>query len=122
MTYALVLALHLTAAAVTGVVLLSTLFVLWRHNSTLYRLCALVLGSVAAFEILSGTVLAIVSPQLSAAGLSVHIAEYLGVCAIAEAMLFARMHRASLAFPLAAAASPVIASILLFAAALSLGF
>ena len=122
MTYLVVLALHLAAALVTGLVIVYALFALWRQKSDSYRLCALLLGSIAGFEVLSGTVLAIVSPTFSASALSIHIFEYLGVCLVAEWLLFARMRKVSLAFPLAAAASPVLASIALFVAAISFGF
>ena len=122
MTYFVVLGLHLTAALVTGLVIVYALFALWRQKSESYRLCALLLSSIAGFEVLSGTVLAIVSPTLSATALSIHIVEYLGVCLIAETLLFVRMRKASLAFPLTAAASPAVASILLFAAAIAYGF
>jgi len=122
MMYSIVLALHLLTAAVTGLVIVYSLYVLWRRSDTLYRLCALVLGSVAAFEVFTGTALAVLSPTLSASALSVHIFEYLGVCLVAEWLLFARMRKVSLAFPLAAAASPALASIALFVAAISFGF
>ncbi len=122
MTYSIVLGFHLAAAAVTGIVILFAMYSLFREMSAYYRAAALALGFIAAFEVLSGTALAILSPQLSAAALSLHIVEYLGVCAIAESLLFARMQKLSLAFPLRLAASPVLASVALFVAAISFGF
>jgi hypothetical protein len=121
MIYASVLAAHLLTAAVTGVVIFFGLFAAIRSKSGWYKNLALALGFVAALEVMTGTVLAFVSPNISAFSLTLHIGEYLGVCVAVEAILFARMKAGMLAFPLKAAASPVVASILVFAAAIAYG-
>lgn len=122
MIYLLVLALHLGAAALTGVAIVYALQALVCNKSQSYRTAALSLGFIAAFEVLSGTVLAIVSPDLSASALSAHIVEYLGVCLVVESLIFVQMKKISFAFPLQLTLSPVLASCLLFVATLSLGF
>ena len=122
MTYSIILALHLTAAAVTGVIIFFALFAVLRGKSAWYKTAALALGSIAAFEVFSGTLLAIVSPTISATSLSLHIFEYLGVCLAVEALLFVRMKKVSLTFPLQAASLPALVSVLLFFAAISYGF
>ena len=122
MMYSIVLVLHLLTSTVTGLVIVYSLYALWSRADALYRLCALLLGAIAAFEVLSGTALAVLSPTLSASALSIHIFEYLSVCLVAEWLLFARMRKVSLVFPLAAAASPVVASVALFVVAISFGF
>lgn len=122
MMYAIVLGLHLTAAAATGLTIAYALYALARRMDAAYRLSALLLGSVAAFEVLSGTALAVLSPSLSAVALSAHIFEYLGVCLVVEAVLFIRMQKVSLVFPMRLVVSPVLASVALFVAAIHGGF
>ena len=122
MTYTAVLAVHIISACVTGAVIFYTLYVLALNKDTLYRICALVLGLIAAFQVLTGTILAILSPELSAAALSVHIVAYLGVCLGVEIPLFVRMKKGSLLFLLGWTASPVLLSTLVFVAAISYGF
>lgn len=122
MIYALVLALHIIAAFATGVVIAYALYALWRTKATSYRLCVLSLGFIAALQVFTGTVLALLSPTLLAASLSIHIFEYLGVCFVVELLLFVRMQKMRIVFPIRSVSSPVVASVLLFAAAISYGF
>ena len=122
MIYQAVLILHILAAVVSGVVALYTLYVLRFSVDQLYKTCALALGFISAFEVFSGTVLAVLSPELSAAALSLHISLYLGACFFLEAFLFIRMQKAILAFPLTLTVSPVFLSICLFVAAIGGGF
>jgi hypothetical protein len=83
---------------------------------------ALALGTVTAFEVFTGTTLAVFSPDISALYLTTHIAVYIGACLVVEAFLFMRMQKIALAFPTNLAASPVLASLVLFVAALQSGF
>ncbi|HVV39249.1 MAG TPA: hypothetical protein VHD31_02885 [Candidatus Paceibacterota bacterium] len=122
MTYVITLGLHLATAALTGAVILYALYAVLRGHVQMYRSIALALAGVAAFEVFSGTVLAITSPDLSATALSLHILEYLGVCAVVEAALFAKMRNIALVYPTRLVLSPVIASVALFALTISLGF
>ena len=122
MLYTGILAFHIIAACTTGFVLVAALYIAWRGLSTMYSRLALVLGSIAAFEVATGTLLAVLSPTLSAVALSAHIAAYLGVCLAVEVLLFVKMQKIALHFPVIATASPVLASTLLFVAAISYGF
>jgi hypothetical protein len=122
MLYPFVLALHILIACGTIGVAVWALLALWKGREASYRACALALGLVAAAEVFTGTALALLSPELSAAALAAHIAEYLGACLAIEAIIFIRMQKISLAFPFSSVASPVLASVILFAAAVGGGF
>lgn len=122
MVYVFILALHLLTACVTACVMAYAIFALWRGREASYRACAIVLGLIAALEVGTGTALALLSPVLSASALALHIFEYLGVCLAVEALIFVRMQKMSLVFPLSFAASPVLASVVFFIAALGAGF
>ena len=50
---------HLIGACATALAILCTLFALHKRSASLYRTCAITLGSLAAFEIASGTALAV---------------------------------------------------------------
>ena len=115
----LTLFLHLAVALLTGCIIACSLSALILKTEGWYRNLALSLGIVASLQILSGTLLALLSPSLSAASLSLHIGEYLGICLVMETLLFIHMRKISLPFPTLASASPVFVSLLLFSAALA---
>lgn len=119
--YTAILFLHIGAALTTAGFIGISLFALLGKKEAWYRSSALSIGAVAAFQIFSGTVLAFLSPELTAAYLTMHVALYLGVCFMVEALLFMRMRKIALVFPFAWTASPVFASVLLFVAAISYG-
>ena len=129
MLYPLILLLHIGAACITIGLAAYALYVLWQGKSASYRTSALTLGFVAAFQVFSGTVLAVLSPELSAVYLSTHIAAYIGACMFIEALLFVRMsirqaqdkQNIALTFPTKLAASPVLASLVLFVGAFAAG-
>ena len=91
MLYITLLVLHLSAAAITGAIIAFSFYVMGRSLRGLYRTCALALGTIAAFEVVSGVLLAVASPNLSATSLSAHMALYLGVCLTVETFLYIRM-------------------------------
>ncbi|HWB33988.1 MAG TPA: hypothetical protein VG753_01535 [Candidatus Paceibacterota bacterium] len=121
MAYSIVLLLHLAAAAATGAVALYIWYAFWAGEAAAYRVCALYLGSIAAFEVASGTLLAALSPQLSALGLASHIVIYVGICAMLEVLLYFKMKQASLRFPLMRSAAPVLGSLCVFGIVLAAG-
>jgi glucose uptake protein GlcU len=90
MLYSIALASHLFAAAVTGVVILFASFAMVRSKREWYRSSALSLGVVAAFEVVSGVVLTVLSTTFTAQDLSSHMALYLGVCLAVETFLYIR--------------------------------
>ncbi|MDB5225486.1 MAG: hypothetical protein JWL87_438 [Candidatus Adlerbacteria bacterium] len=120
MLYQAILALHLLATIATLVAIGYALYSVVRKREDSYARAALWLGGIAAFEVLTGTALAVLSPTLLASSLVMHIALYLGVCVGVEALVFARMKQVSRLLPVEVAASPVLAS-LCFIVAVSLG-
>ncbi|HYF13087.1 MAG TPA: hypothetical protein VD928_02210 [Candidatus Paceibacterota bacterium] len=122
MFYALILASHISVAVITGIVILFALYAIARGKSHVYRNTALTLALVAALQVISGTLLALLSPDVTAASLSAHIAVYLGVCVIVEALLFIRMRNISLNFPVGLSVFPVMLSVIVFITAIVRGF
>ncbi len=122
MLYPTILALHILAACVTIGIGAYAFYALTRSKDATYRTLALALGSVAGFEVISGTTLAVLSLDISAVYLSTHILAYVGVCFFIETLLFVRMRKLFLPFPTQLAASPVLASLTLFVVAISYGF
>ena len=122
MMYETVFAMHIVGACVTGLVGAYSLVALWNNFSDKYRLCTIILGALAGFEILSGTALSILSLKISAVSLCSRIFLYLSLVALIEWALFARMKQISIIFPLTAVISPIAASLLLFLSALAYGF
>ncbi len=121
MVYGVVLVLHIIASVLTGVAIAYVLYNTARGKSANYRASALALGSIAGFQIFSGTILTVLSPELTAASLVPHMALYLGVCLAVEALLFIRAKNISLVLPLGRSLSPMFASVVIFAAAVSYG-
>lgn len=122
MAYSLILTVHIFGALLTGIVASYSGVVLWQRTNERYATCALTLGMLAAFEIFSGSVLSIVSSAVSAASLCANIALYLSLVTSLELLLFIRMKKTSIAFPLAQTLAPVVASLLLFLGAVFYGF
>jgi len=114
MTYGFILATHIFAAVATAAVVLAALYAVTKNKHTTYQPFALAIGFLAAFQISSGTVLAFLSPELSAAALALHIVAYLSVCGAVEALLFVKMKKLFLTFPLTLATSPILASLTLW--------
>lgn len=119
--YTGILALHVLATIATVGALGYALYSLHRKIETAYRKAALAIGSIAAFEVVSGTLLAVLSTTVTAAGLVIHIAAYLGFCLAVEALLFNRIRKTSVSFPVGAVTVPVLASLSFFVAALQSG-
>jgi|SRR3989344_5248456 len=122
MPYATILLLHILGLFVTVGVGVYALYAVALSKSEQYRQCALLLGFIAAFEVFTGTALALLSAELSAAALGLHVALYLGACLGVELLLFARIKKMSGIFPVGATLSPVFASLCFFIVALSYNF
>jgi hypothetical protein len=121
MWYSALLLAHIVAALATVGLIIYILYILARAREERYRVSALALGFLAGFGVASGTLLALLSPKVSAAGLVSHIALYMGACLAAELLLMHRMRAYSPLFA-ATAAAPALASVLFFAVTLSYGF
>jgi len=122
MSYNIILALHIAGACTAGIVALYTAFILGRGQQRVYRRSATTLGLLGGFQVVSGILLAFISPQITTLSLCDNIAMYLSAWFVLEALLFVRMKKVSVPFPLTPAFSPVIASLLLMVVALSYGF
>ena len=109
--YESMLVAHLIGACATALAVLCTLFALHKRSVSLYRTCAVTLGTLAAFEIASGTALAVVSTELTVAMVCNRIAIYLVVVLCTLAMLFYRMKKSDIEFPAGITLTPVSTSL-----------
>lgn len=96
MTYLTVLALHLALVVTTGLVGLVAVFAALRGSVRLCKRVAVFLAVIATLEVITGVLLAIISPTVEAASLGSHIALYLGVCVALEVALYVRIKRFAL--------------------------
>lgn len=122
MAYNFFIALHIVGACATGVMALYTSFVLLRHVDEKYRACAIALGSFVTFNILSGIVLSVLSENITAVSVCKNLIVYLLVIFFMETLLFARMKKMPMLFPLRLVVSPVAMSLMLMTVAVSYGF
>jgi hypothetical protein len=120
MLYTLVLVSHLLAAVVSIGLGAFALYAVARSQSAWYQPLALSIGFVAGFEVVSGTTLALLSADLAAAALSLHIAIYLGACLMVELLLFYKMATPRLRLA-EISLSPMFVSLGIFVAAVSQG-
>jgi hypothetical protein len=122
MIYGALLGIHLFGAALTGLAIVYALIVMARGQTTHYRNVALFLGGLSAFEIATGTTLAILSSQVTAVSLCHNIALYLTACFVTEALLYVRVQQSKGIFPTLMSATPTLATLCFFMAAISFGF
>lgn len=120
MWYGAILSLHISAAVLTVALIAWALRVALRAEAEKYRPAALFLAYAGGVGIASGTLLAFLSPSVSASGLAGHVLLYVGACAAAESVLFARM-REWTPRTLGVTAAPLCASVALFLLTLSYG-
>lgn len=122
MLYALIVVLHVVGALVTALVGARSLFVVWFSKHALYRSSSLSLGALAVFEVLTGTLLSVLSSSISAAYICERVAIYLALVALIECLLFERMKRNAIAFPFVQIGAPVMLSLGFLASAAAAGF
>ena len=122
MIYSVLLAFHLIGAGATGLMGAYSIFNIGNGFTQRLKNNALVLGVLAAFEIVTGTVLSVVSLQVSALSICGRVVVYLSFVAIIEVVLFSRMQKVSLKFPAREVVSPVASSLLLLLSAIAYGF
>lgn len=122
MFYGTLLTVHIGVAVITGIAASYAGIMLWQNESASYHKTALVLGLLAGFEILSGTVLSIMSSTITALSLCSNIALYLSVVFIVETLLFLRMRKVSSGFPIMPVISPAMIGLTLFIATIAYGF
>ena len=122
MVYGIVLAVHIAGACVTALIGAYAVAMLWQREEGKYSLCASVLGFVAGFEVVTGTLLSVLSLQVTALSLCANMVVYLSIVLFLEAALFVRMKKISIRFPAASVFSPIAASLLGMAGAVLHGF
>jgi hypothetical protein len=122
MVYNLILIAHLSGAAITALFAAVAVATIWFKKDRLYRPFAMVLGIVASFEIVTGTILSVLSYQISALSLCGNIALYLTTVGLIEVLLFLQMRQKTVVFPARFVFSSIGSSLVLFAAALASGF
>ena len=120
--YESVLVFHLMGAVATGIAASFAGILLFRNRAGQYRNTSIVLGFLATFEIVSGTLLAVISTKISAPSLCANIVIYLAFVSTVELLLFLRMKKVSVFFPFAKILSPVASSLAFFAVAVAMGF
>lgn len=76
------LLIHITGGVLTGYVVFRSVFVLIKDQKEAYQNLVRSLSFLAAFEVLSGVLLAYSSPSITAKSLCANIALYLGLVAL----------------------------------------
>jgi hypothetical protein len=122
MIYSLALVVHILGACVTGVTAAYALIVMWQDQDTSYRRTAIVLGSLGGFEVATGTLLSVISSQITSISLCANIFIYLSVVFFFESLLLLKMNKVSMSFPIIRALSPIAASLSLLLTAIAYGF
>jgi hypothetical protein len=120
--YIVVLTVHILGAIVTGLVGGFSLYAVLKGVAEKYRTSALALGALAAFEVVTGAFLAVISVEISAAAICSRVFIYLSFVAIVEMLLFNGMKKSSQAFPMRIVVSPILASLGVLCAAVAYGF
>jgi len=88
--YQTIVLLHIAGALASGTVGAWSLVTVAKRLSHFFQLQAHLLAALATFEILTGTTLAVLSPQMTAQSLCANIALYLFAVAFLEALLLQR--------------------------------
>ena len=97
------------------------LYALYNGLTSLYRPSALWLGIFATFEICTGTILSILSANISASLVCERIALYLVLVVLIEGVLYVKMRGHTIIFPTSVISS-IVASLAFLSSALALGF
>ncbi len=119
--YSLLLMLHIAGACATILASVAAGVFMTTHASTRYRSIAIMLAWLATFEIMTGVMLAVFSPTVSAVSVCANIIVYLSVIAGIEFVLFRKMMHSSTRYPAIAAISPVGSALAILFGAVLLG-
>ena len=122
MVYGALLTIHIIGACITGIVAAYAGIIMWQRQETSYRGTAIILGVLGGFEVLTGTLLSVVSSEITSVSLCTNIIIYLSVVFFMESLLFMRMKKISILFPVAQALSPIAAGLALLLTAIAYGF
>lgn len=119
--YSMLLIVHVTGAVLTGVVSCIALTIVVAERAEYYRVLALALSSLAAFEVLSGVVLSVLSPGVTAVSLCANIALYLSFVAVVELIISVSMRKRSREFPTSPVLAPICGSLAALGVVMVLG-
>lgn len=93
MWYGLTLAAHILVACLTLGTLVISVYALFFGKTRLFKLLAVAIALFAVLEVVSGFLLAVLSPTLGVMEVGLHLLAYLGVCLAVEAVLVFQMRR-----------------------------
>ena len=122
MVYGVLLIVHIVGACVTGITAAYAGVIMWQKQDSSYRTTSIVLGALGGFEVLTGTLLSVISSQITSISLCANIIAYLSVVLFVEILLFLRMRKISMLFPIAAALSPIATGLTFLLASIVYGF
>lgn len=122
MDFSALLISHIIGAVLTGAATLTVCVSVIAGYSTAYRSLSLLMGALTAFDVLTGTMLAVMSPMITVASVCDNIALYVAVVVCVQYVLYTRLKNTPRELQLVSALSPVGAALLLTAGALALGF
>jgi hypothetical protein len=91
-----------------------TLKVLFKNEASLLSFCAVTLAGLAVFQTVSGALLAILSPSVTALSLCDNLALYLTPLIALELLIASRMNRAGIPLPFSKTIAPVMGSVVAF--------
>jgi hypothetical protein len=118
--YEALLTTHLVGAGVTAVVAAAASVRMWVGHTNTYRPHAIALGAIAGFEVLTGVLLALLSPEITALSLCANVALYLSAVFAIEGLLFIRIKQ-NAGVTARFALSPIALSLVLMAGAIGAG-
>jgi hypothetical protein len=122
MIYSSLLLIHILGACLTGIVAAFAGVIMWQRRDSSYRSTSIALGALGGFEVLTGTLLSVISSQITSISLCENIITYLFVVLFVEILLFMRMRKVSMLFPIIKALSPIATGLILLLAAIAYGF
>mgnify|MGYP000673699769 CR=1 FL=1 len=93
MLYTATLVLHIITACVSIAALVYTVYALVRGSEAWYKRLSLSIAALASMQVVSGFMLAVLSPTLSVMTVGQHLLLYLGICLLAEMGLVLRMRK-----------------------------
>lgn len=117
-----ILAAHILGAVATFAIIFYAMIALLRSQSRQLEALAGILGILAAFEVVSGVALAIISNTVTVVSVCDNIALYLALVLVTQAALYTRMRGTGVRFPVVRSLSPVCGSICLLVLSAALGF
>lgn len=112
--YSSLLAVHIIGAFGTGVLGLFVLHALAQQRAHLFSFFAYALAGGAVLQTLTGSLLALVSPSVTALSLCDNLMLYITPLVLLEAFLISRMHSAHVTVPVLRIVLPMTGSVLAF--------